>query len=50
MITKQEQKIESIRTQIKMTRSYYRKNDLIKQLNEEVKQLKIAKRYLNMRS
>lgn len=50
MITKQEQKIESIRTQIKMTRSYYRKNDLIKQLKEEVKQLKIAKRYLNMRS
>lgn len=49
MIENQEEKIKSIRKQIKMTRSYYRKQDLIKQLNEEIKQLNIAKRYLNER-
>ena len=50
MIKNQEQKIEFIKNQIKLTRSRLRKNDLNKQLKEEVKQLEIAKRYLNARN
>ncbi len=45
MIENQTNKINQIRLELSKTKSYYRRNDLMKQLKEEIKQLNIAKKW-----
>ena len=47
MLENQLNKINKLKQEIYNTKSYYRLNDLNKQLKEEQKQLNIAKRYVD---
>lgn len=46
MLENQINKIKKLKQEISKTKSYYRRNDLNKQLKEEIRQLNIAKKYL----
>ena len=46
MIQKQIDKINELRKEYYQSKSYYRRNDLQKQIKEEIKQLNLARGYV----